>query len=257
MDRQRAQQAFDTYVAAYDPTNPRIALKIDHTLRVAQLCERIAASLELPQAEVDLAWLVGLLHDIGRFEQVRRYDTFNDARSLSHAALGEEVLFEHEGGREPFLRSFVLDTQNDQLIRSAVATHSAYRLPDNLDERTRTVCNILRDADKIDILKVNCICPIEDIYGVTDQDMQESLLSPACQELFYEHRCLPRDIRNYPADIMLGHICFVWELVFPESLTIVREQGFLAQMLSRQWKVPETQQAFTAMAEHLRHERGI
>ena len=256
MDREQARQAFDAYVSAYDPTNPRIALKIEHTLRVTDLCERIARAAGLDGHDVDLAWLLGLLHDIGRFEQVRRYDTLSDRASVSHAALGVEVLFADEDGQQ-LLRRFCPDEGEDDLIRTAIATHSDYRLPADLDERTRTFCDILRDADKVDILQVNCVCPVEDIYGVTEQDMVVSPVSPACVDVFYEHRCLPRDIRAYPADLVLTHICFAWELCYEESLRIVREQGFLSQMLSRTWLLPETQQAFSAMAAHMRSELGV
>lgn len=258
MDRDRARRAFDAYVARYDAANPRIALKVQHTLRVAELCEQIARGLELPDPDIELAWLVGLLHDIGRFEQVRRYDTFNDAASVSHAALGVSVLFDERPSEDTILlREFLDGTDCDDLIRLAVGTHSDYRLPDGLDEREKTLCNILRDADKIDILCVNCICPIQDIYGVSDTEMTNSALTKECVDIFYEHRCLPRGVRVHPADIMLGHICFVWELVFPESVRIVHEQGYLAQMLSRTWADPQTQASFDDMACHLHQELGI
>jgi hypothetical protein len=75
-------------------------------------------------------------------------------------------------------------------------------------------------------------------------------------DMFYQHRCLPRGIRRHPADIMLGHICFAWELEFEESLRILAEQGHLAQMLSRRWDLPETQAAFDDMADHMREVLG-
>lgn len=94
IDRARCLKAFEGYVAAYDPADPKIALKVEHTYRVAELAERIAADEGLTAEDVGLAWLCGLLHDIGRFEQVRRYGTFSDARSESHAALGVHVLLD-------------------------------------------------------------------------------------------------------------------------------------------------------------------
>ena len=257
VDQDQARSTFISYVDAYDASNPRIALKVAHTLRVASLCQRLASELGLSQSDVTRAWLIGLLHDIGRFEQVRRFDTFNDAASVSHAALGAELLFESPAGSTPLIRSFCLDDTEDELIRTAIAHHSDYRLPEGLDQRTRLFCDLLRDADKIDILKVNAICPIEDIYGVREQDMRASALSPACIELFYQHRCLPRDVRQFPADIMLGHICFVWELVFPQSLAIVREQGYLHEMLTRRWDDPATQASFDAMAAHAHEELDV
>ena len=258
LDRKQATDAFGSYTAAYDPGNPRISLKIDHTMRVASLCERIAGSIRLPAGDVELAWLLGLLHDIGRFEQVRRYGTFNDAATESHASLGVEALFGDSAGADgPLIRRFVTDAADDNLIRTAVGLHSAYRLPEELDERTRTLCEVLRDADKIDIVAVNGTCPIEDIYGVTERDMEASALTPACVDIFYEHRCLPRGVRRHPADILLGHVCFAWELVFDESLAILREQGHLARMLDRRWEDPTTRETFAAMAAHMRAELGV
>ena len=96
VDRDRARAAFEAYVGPYDIANPRIALKVAHTYRVAAIAERIAAAEGWTAEDIDLAWLCGLLHDIGRFEQLRLWDTFRDAGSASHAALGEAVL----AGRE-------------------------------------------------------------------------------------------------------------------------------------------------------------
>lgn len=257
MDRERVSDAFTAYTGAYDVGNPRIALKIDHTHRVAELCDRIARGNGLDTHDVDLAWLLGMLHDIGRFEQVRRYDTFNDAISVSHAALGAELLFANDGTGTPLVRSFVEDGDDDELIRTAIALHSAYQLPDGLDERTLMQCQMLRDADKLDIMGVNCLYPTRDIYGISDDEMRASEVSPACVDIFYQHRCLPRDVRRHPADIKLGHICFGWELVFDESRIIAREQGHLAQMLRYPWSREDTRQTFDAMREHMTKELGL
>ena len=93
IDRDRARAAFKSYTDAYDATNPRIALKIEHTYHVAETCDAVAREQDWSSEDIDLAWLCGLLHDMGRFEQLRRWDTFKDAESMSHAVLGIEVLF--------------------------------------------------------------------------------------------------------------------------------------------------------------------
>ena len=87
--RQSSLDAFNSYVARYDASDERITLKVEHTYEVAGLCDEIARGEGLPPADVDLAWLCGLLHDIGRFEQLRQWGTFSDADSCSHAALGD------------------------------------------------------------------------------------------------------------------------------------------------------------------------
>ena len=73
INREKALAAFQEYTDRYDSSRDMIRLKIEHTYRVCGLCQQIARSLELPEEEVDIAWLTGLLHDVGRFEQQRVY----------------------------------------------------------------------------------------------------------------------------------------------------------------------------------------
>lgn len=55
LDRDRARRAFADYTRAYAPTDPKVRLKIEHTYRVAGLCEQIARSLSLSESDTDLA----------------------------------------------------------------------------------------------------------------------------------------------------------------------------------------------------------
>ena len=101
INRKNVINAFAEYVRNYDPSDEKIKLKIDHTYRVAGLCQSIAKSLNLSEADVDIAWLLGMLHDIGRFEQIRRFGTFSDADSVDHAEFGADLLF-----KEGLIRKF-------------------------------------------------------------------------------------------------------------------------------------------------------
>ena len=92
LDREKIRCVFDRYVSKYNAYDPKIKLKIDHTYRVADLAETIANEVRV---DADLAWLCGMLHDIGRFEQVKRYNTFTDALSVDHAEFGADLLFKN------------------------------------------------------------------------------------------------------------------------------------------------------------------
>lgn len=242
LDRPHARQAFAEYTSHYNAADPKVKLKIDHTYRVAALCERIANSLSLPPQDVDLAWLSGLLHDVGRFEQLRRYGTFIDAKSIDHALMSVTVLFEE--GR---LRDYIAGTDEDALLRTAIRLHNAYRLPEEMDDRTRMFCQILRDADKIDILRVNVETPMEQIYNVSTEALRQSPVSPAVLDAFYEHHCVLRTLNHYPADNAVGHASFVFELCYPESLRAVAEQGWLWKLLDFKTENPDTAKAFAGM----------
>ena len=93
IDRAGALAAFNDYASGYELGDVKIRLKYDHMLRVASRCAAIAESERECELPTDLAWLIGLVHDIGRFEQVRRYGTFVDSKSIDHAALSAELLF--------------------------------------------------------------------------------------------------------------------------------------------------------------------
>lgn len=248
-DRTHVRKVFQTYTDAYDASDEKIKLKIDHTYRVAELCGRIARSEGLPDADVELAWLLGMLHDVGRFEQLRRYGTFNDAASVDHAGLGADILFgdpaEPEGDvTGGSIRDYILEMGEDDLIEIAIRVHSAYRIPENLDPRTERLCHILRDADKIDILKVNVEVPLEEIYNTTTEELRNAEVSECVMESFYEHHATLRSIKRTPVDHVVGHISLVYELVFPESLCIVKEQGYLEQLMNFESWNPKTRKQF-------------
>ena len=99
VDRQKVLDAFAAYIRPYDAQDPKVSLKIHHTYRVAALCEQIGRSIALEGTALDLAWLCGMLHDVGRFEQLRRFGTFDDSKSIDHARAGVQVFPVPRGAR--------------------------------------------------------------------------------------------------------------------------------------------------------------
>lgn len=226
IDRQKVLNTFGNYVENYNSQDEKVRLKIEHTHRVSELCESIACSLHLSEEDISLAWLLGMLHDIGRFEQLKNYGTFIDAQSIDHAMYGAEILFGQ--GR---IRDYIEDDAEDELIRWAVSCHSAYRLPEGLAERTKMFCQILRDGDKIDILKVNVDFPLEEIYNVSSKELRTCSVSEKVMEAFMEKHAVLRSLRETPVDNVVSHISLVYELVYPKSLALVKEQGYIKKIM--------------------------
>lgn len=245
IERERVKEVFKKYTDAYDASDEKIKLKIYHTYRVADLCERIAKSENLSESECTLAWLLGMLHDIGRFEQQRQYGTFSDADSIDHAMFGADILFGKAG--QAMIREFVTDDTEDALIETAVRVHSAYRIPTDLDARTERFCHILRDADKIDILKVNVEEPLDKIYNTTIEKLTTSMVTEEVMQSFFEHHAVLRSLKKTPVDHVVGHCSLVFELVFPESLHIVEEQGYLEKLLHFETKNEKTKEQFALL----------
>lgn len=226
IDRVKAKEVFNEYVKGYDSSDEKIKLKIAHTYRVSELCEKIAISLKMNNDDIDIAWLTGLLHDIGRFEQVKTYGTFNDFKSVDHAKLGAKILF--NGGK---IRDFISDTSEDDLIKKVIENHNAYKLPEDISKRCKTFSNILRDADKIDIFKVNTIVPTEEIYNVTKEEVYTSQITEEVLENFRQKDTILRTLKKTAVDNIVGHISLLFGLVYDESVKIVEEQQYLDKML--------------------------
>ncbi len=239
IDRKKVLHTFADYVENYNSRDEKVRLKIEHTYRVSKLCESIANSLKLSGKDVDLAWLLGILHDVGRFEQLKNYGTFIDAQSIDHAMYGAEILF-----KQGKIRDYIEDNAEDELIKTAVAYHSAYRLPKGLDEGTKLFCQILRDGDKIDILKVNVEFPLEEIYNVTTEELRTCRVSEPVMEAFREGHAVLRSLKKTPADNVVGHISLIYELVYPKSLELVREQGYINQLMDFKSDNQETEKQF-------------
>lgn len=247
IDREKAKNAFATYVENYNASDEKIKLKIDHTYRVADLCEQIAKSLGFDENAVNLAWLAGLLHDVGRFEQIRNFGTFSDADSVDHAQYGADILF-----GEGKIRDYLLDNAEDMRLEQAIRCHSAYRIPENYDAEMRLLSEILRDADKIDILRVNVDTAPEEIYNVTTEELYQAEVTEAVMESFFEEHATLRSLKKTPIDHLVGHISLVYELVFPISKKLVEEQGYLDILLGFQSKNPKTREQFVILNQKMR-----
>lgn len=239
IDRKKAQQAFAEYVACYDVSNKMIKLKIDHTYRVCALCEQIAKRSGYDDTEIEIAWLLGLLHDIGRFEQVRQYDTFMDAQSVDHAKLGVSILF-----HERKIRNFIEECTQDSLIEHVIGCHSAYRVPAEYSEREKKFANLLRDADKIDIIKVNSMIPFEQIYHISERELRDCVVSEEVMQAFWEEHAVLRSLKKTPVDNIVGHISLVYELVYPVSYQILYQQNCLEKIMDFRSELSKTNEQF-------------
>jgi hypothetical protein len=240
IDRQHVKEAFASYTRKYDPEDTKIALKIAHTYRVADNCEQIAKSIGLNEEGVEFAWLSGMLHDVGRFEQVKRYNTFIDADSVDHAEFGADLLFgpdrliedyvesSDEGSEEDYGRG--PDTSFNSMMETVIRQHNKYRIDPSVDGDMLVFCNILRDADKVDILRVNVETPMEEIYNVTEEVLLTSGVSDKVMEQVREHHAVVRSIMETPAEHLIGHIALAFELVYPKSWELAREQGYIYRM---------------------------
>ncbi len=137
----------DSFKELTDEQKRNFDIKRDHSTRVAGFSVQLADNLEFSFEEQKLAYFIGLFHDVGRFRQLVEFNTFNDAKSVDHASYSVGILNE-EGVFEKF------EIEDVDLVVIAIQNHNKLKLPEKLTAQELKLARVIRDADKIDILKV-------------------------------------------------------------------------------------------------------
>ncbi|MBN2271296.1 MAG: HD domain-containing protein [Sedimentisphaerales bacterium] len=224
---------FDGYVGGFygddEYVNANIKLKDVHSRRVCSEMQYLAGALALSENQKAIARAIGLLHDVGRFEQFRKYRTYKDHESVNHCTLGVEVLMQSDILGD-------LDPAEREIIEKAVEYHGLKELPADLTDSTLLFARMIRDADKIDVFRV--IAEYQKLY---EQDRDNFMLEI---ELADEPNCTPEIIGailngqliDYSRlrtlnDMRLMQLGWVYDVNFQPSLERIRQRKFLDMLL--------------------------
>ena len=241
IDHTETISVFQNYTKDYDEALKDIDRKILHTFRVAKTAEMIARGLGMESDDIDLAWFLGILHDTGRFEQERRYGTYIDSISVDHAELGADILFV-DGLIDRYPTQGLPEGWRG-LCETAVRLHNKLALPSDLDPRTRLFCQLIRDADKTDIFRVIATTPFEDIAGAgRSRFTDEPEAGKELMDCVYAHQCVPRKLVKSVFDNTILYCCMAFDLELEVTRTIVKDQGYLLQILQNGQNVKQIEQ---------------
>ena len=154
--------------------------------------------------------------------------------SIDHGRFGADLLFGSEGER--LIRRFMPaeDPEAEHLIELAIRHHSDYLLPEGLNERELLFARLIRDADKVDIFRVNTEFSLESIYNTDTETLRSAEITPVVKRTSLSHQTILRSIRKTPVDIIVGHISLPYGIEYPESLRMIREQGYLEKLMGFQ-----------------------
>lgn len=246
MNYNDAKQQFEKYLDGYDRTNDKVRLKIIHTYGVvhdmAELCQR----MQLSDEDTELARIIALLHDIGRFEQLKRFDSF-EPTTMDHAAYGVKVLFE-----EGMIRQFVPETQWDDIIRTAIARHSDFRLEGITDPRTLLHARLIRDADKLDNCRVKLKDNLRVFMGASAEEIGAQEITPVVYNTVLKNQCIYSPDRTTKMDYWVSYVAYFCDIYYRASLNIIEEHDYLNQIINRiPYSNPDTRQKMETIRTHL------
>lgn len=220
---ERAKKVFKEYVKNYNPEDGKIALKIGHILRVTEKSRKIAEDLRLEAEDINLAELIGLLHDIGRFEQIRIYNTFYDRDSINHGEYGVKILF-----KDNLIRKFIQDDSYDEIIKKAILNHNKPRIDEGLTDRELLHAKIIRDADKLDIYYTLLTEKLENSYGC--KDFSKEKITDEIYREFKENHMIDYKNLKTNADMLVAHIAYIFDFYYNYSLNIVKENNYIEKI---------------------------
>lgn len=215
-DIETAKEYFKRYVTDnYGLLVKEYEIKYYHTFRVANLSLEIASKENWNKEDTNIAYLISLFHDIGRFEQWKKYETFWDKKSIDHAQLAIDIL--KNSGIFSNIDEYIVN-----IIYESIFHHNKYKIPNNMNDYNRKFTEIIRDADKIDIMNVKL-----NYYKKLD----ENYLSETCYNSFLKKESINYDNIKTDLDLYLLNISWWYELYLCSSKQILLNRNYLKMML--------------------------
>lgn len=219
------QQYAETKIRQAKEATP-LHLKLQHSNQVFANAQQIITQQNLPDARACL--LAAFYHDVARFDQYLRYNTFKDALSCDHGYAGVKIL-----KREKRLAN---ETAHDKaLILTAVALHNKKNVNCRLPAPFLTACRVVRDADKLDILRIMA----EHLKGPEPYNPTVILSLPNSREpgsetvincVFNKRPAAYADLKTVnDFRLLLG--TWFYDLHFPESKKLFLTAGHAAELV--------------------------
>ena len=209
------KEAFDKYVSDFDFKVDGIEYKYYHSYRVQKYSEKISDMLNLGLKDKKLASDIGLLHDIGRFHQLEKYNSFCD-KKFDHADYGAKILFE-----DNLILNYDINKCDYEIVKKAIRNHNKYQIEDGLNEREVFFAKLVRDADKIDILNAFSSIRVLEICECDEE------ISPSVREEFFNNITVRNVNVKNKNDKIISMLAFLFDINFEVSYRIIKEEDFI------------------------------
>lgn len=206
---------FDEYVKKFDMNTIEINYKYHHSYRVMDNMVKIAKGLNLNKNDIELAKYIGLLHDIGRFEQFSKHKTFKDIQ-LDHGDYGVKIIKEND-----ILKKINIKKEDYDVVYTAIRNHNKYIIEDNLKERELLFTKMIRDADKLDIIYVLSNPKIREFIHEDDSKINEKL-----QKEFYKNKPLKYNDIKTNNDSIIVFLAYIYDINFNITFKIINDNKY-------------------------------
>lgn len=206
---ENVRREFIKYAKKFDLKEQKIMNKFHHSFRVMEYSKEIAISLNLNEKDIELAEVIGLLHDISRFKQWTIYKTYNDNLSFDHGDESVNILKENN-----FIEKFNINKKYYNIIYMALKNHNKYQIADGLNDKELIFSKIIRDADKIDIIKEQGN-KLDEVYDkIDDLLIKDFYLKKQTNNLYVKNE----------RDHIIRMISFVYDFNFKYTFNLILKE---------------------------------
>ena len=226
MNLENVKKEFELFVQQYDLEHPKIQRKLRHSYRVMKNAGKIAESLNLCEDEIEIAKLIGLLHDIGHFETIKIKDILKESTRIDHGDFGVEIL-----KKDNYIRKYIEEDKYDNIIFKAIKNHNKFKTEDGLSERELLFSKIIRDADKLDIFYEGA-----EIFWTNHDEIEEvnnSEISDSLLKLFMDYCIIDRTKTITKADGILNFISFIFDINFKYDFDVLKKEKYINRILDK------------------------
>jgi putative nucleotidyltransferase with HDIG domain len=249
---QEIQRWFHDYVEDFrgpDGTlHPMLQLKLDHSLRVAEDARELARDLGWPEADVNTAEAIGILHDVGRFSQYVEFKTQSDRHSFNHAERSCEVV-----DQEIVLSG--VSTTDCQRIRDSILYHNQIEIPAGVSKDSLPFVRLIRDADKLDIFMLFHDMVSNDrlgehpelIFGVP----VEGTANPELIEMIRARRIAPFSMIKSLTDFKFIQMSWVYDIHYPPAFERIDQRNIIDKLESLLPPSPEAREVADMARSHV------
>lgn len=223
----------DEHIASFNAKDEGVKnafrMKKEHIAFVRKNSKELAEVLQLDEHLRDLAELIGLCHDLGRFYQYDKYNTFNDSVSEDHASLALKIFdtcpYKNElPQRDLFLTQFAIFNHNKKEIEEIAG--------DAKD--AITLAKIIRDADKLDIYRVLEPYLTGDTANGAPNFVHADAsndISPNFMEIFVEGRQADYNEIKTHGDRKLVRLLWIYDVNYPWTMKKIKEAGYAEKII--------------------------
>ena len=213
------------YIEIYPNLKNDFNVKINHSVNVSKDIMILSKHLGFDKRNSVILEIIGLLHDIGRFEQISKYETCVDYISLDHGQLGCQII-----DKLDLIKKF--DSIEKKLIKDTIFWHNKVNVPPIKNQKYNIFIKLLRDADKIDNYKLlenissNHTKTIFGKFPKGENISQDVLLSIKKGELV-KYNIIKNDI-----DHIFYYFAWLCDINFYSAIKLIIDRGYIKLIFS-------------------------